>query len=477
MKRISILAAVVLSSFLLSMKGEEPSAFIVKPYLQIGQNPSDHSLSILWQTADENASWKVEDRTVGTNSWTTVEQPSSNVLSVKGIGVRKLFTVHVDNLQPGKDFEYRVSKNGQVVFSSIAKAPKAANQPYRFIVNGDIGAATTDAKLLAERAIQQKADLIVIPGDIIYEEGLISEYDEKFWPIYNADKVSHEGAPLLRSIPFVASPGNHDTEQRDFTKKPDALSYFMFFDQPLNGPKIQEGGPLSPAITASAEAKASFMKTAAGRFPVMANYSFDYGNAHWTVIDSNPYIDVSDSTLAAWLENDINSASNATWKFVIFHHPGFSSSIEHFEEQHMRLLSPIFERTGVDVVFNGHVHNYQRSFPMRFKPFKKGMTVVGGKNNDKVKGRTVGGFWTLDKSFDGASNTKPKGVIYIVTGAGGQELYNPEQNDAPDTWQKFTDKFISNVHSLSVVDVNDKTFRLQQIAPDGKKIDAFTITK
>src|SRR5256885_6468976 len=45
--------------------------------------------------------------------------------------------------------------------------------------------------------------------------------------------------------------------------------------------------------------------------------------------------------------------------------------------------------------------------------------------------------WTLDKKFDGATRTKPDGVIYLVTGAGGARVYNPEQQDAPATWQPF----------------------------------------
>jgi len=79
--------------------------------------------------------------------------------------------------------------------------------------------------------------------------------------------------------------------------------------------------------------------------------------------------------------------------------------------------------------------------------------LVGGRDGKTVRGRVVNGRWTLDKSFDGLTDTTPNGVIYIVTGAGGQHLYNPEQQDDRDSWQGFTDKFISTVHSLTVADV------------------------
>ena len=86
---------------------------------------------------------------------------------------------------------------------------------------------------------------------MVYEYGLISEYREKFLPVYNADEAAPTaGAPLLRSIPFVAAPGNHDTEIRDLDKYPDALAYFLYWDQPLNGPLGKEGGPFVPPLKA-----------------------------------------------------------------------------------------------------------------------------------------------------------------------------------------------------------------------------------
>jgi hypothetical protein len=64
-----------------------------------------------------------------------------------------------------------------------------------------------------------------------------------------------------------------------------------------------------------------------------------------------------------------------------------------------------------------------------------------------------------------------------VSGAGGAELYNPEQQTDPASWQAFTDKFISQVHSLSVIDVEGKTFRLKQVSETGETVDSFRISK
>jgi hypothetical protein len=133
----------------------------------------------------------------------------------------------------------------------------------------------------------------------------------------------------------------------------------------------------------------------------------------------------------------------------------------------MRPLSPIFEAGHVDVVFSGHVHNYQRSFPLTFTPDGSPMGPKG----------EVAGQWRLDKAFADGATAKPHGVIYIVSGAGGAELYNPEQQADPASWQNFTDKFVSQVHSLSVVDIDGKTFKLKQVSENGDVVDSFRIAK
>ncbi len=452
-------------------------AFVVKPYLQIGAAPTRGTLSLLWHTADTDAEWSVETQAGPDRPWTKAASPTSRLVAVAGTEPHRVLRALLTGLEPGDAFRYRVLKGGELVFTSEARAAKAGDQPYRFVAFGDCGAGTAEQKPLALRAYKEKPDLVIIPGDIVYERGLTSDYRTKFWPVYNADEPSADGVPLLRSTLFVAAPGNHDTDTRDLDTYPNALAYYLYWDQPLNGPVGKEGGPFVPALKASEEHRKAFVDAAGDAYPRMTNFSFDYGNAHWTVIDSNPYVDWTDAALKKWVAADLAAAKDATWRFVAFHHPGFNSAREHYEQQQMRLLAPTFEAGKVDVVFNGHVHNYQRSFPLRFAPDKQGIPLLGGRDGKTVRGRLVTGRWTLDKAFDGRADTTPEGVIYVITGAGGQHLYNPEQNDDPDSWQKFTDKFASKVHSLTVADVDGGTLTIRQVAADGTELDRFVITK
>jgi predicted phosphodiesterase len=470
MKKIILFCLVSLSTF-------AQEVFVTKPYIQIGQLPSATSLQVLFHTKPEPHTWTVEHRAGDKSPWKKADSLTYRSVSVKGIEPHQIVTAQLSGLEPGNKFTYRVLQDGKVVFISSAQASKSSTQPQRFVVVGDIGAETVDQKKLALQMHLAKPDFIAVPGDIVYEYGLISEYKKKFWPIYNADVADSTGAPIMRSVPFIAAVGNHDADSRDLDKQPDALAYYLYFSQPLNGLLGKEGGALLPVLKGSDENKQAFLTAAGANYPKMTNFSYTIGNAHWTVIDANTYMDWTDGALLNWVAKDLENSKDARWHFVMFHHPGFNSSREHFEQQHMRLLAPVFEKGHVDVVFNGHVHNYQRSFPMSFLPDRKGTLLVGGKDNKTIRGRVVNGKWILDKKFDGFKNSKTNGVLYIVTGAGGQELYNPEQENDPDSWQKFTAKFISTVHTLSVVEINGNSFTLRQIDSEGREVDRFNLTK
>ena len=110
------------------------------------------------------------------------------------------------------------------------------------------------------------------------------------------------GAPLLRSVPFYTVIANHDVQGKDdsgrevadFMRNPDALAYYAALHLPLNGPE----SPTYPTpVTEPAARLEAFQASAGARFPRMANYSFDYGDAHFLCLDSNRYTDPNDAAL------------------------------------------------------------------------------------------------------------------------------------------------------------------------------------
>jgi hypothetical protein len=162
-------------------------------------------------------------------------------------------------------------------------------------------------------------------------------------------------------------------------------------------------------------------------------YSFNWGNAHFVVLNSNqPY--GAGTEQYNWLLDDLQT-STQPWKFVLLHHPAYSSGNVHGSTLALQThLVPIFEAHGVDVVFSGHDHIYERTCPI----------------------------------LNGACVTvQDGGIPYYVTGGGGGPLYT-----ANGDW--FTSYADSLYHFLKV-DVGDCLLRVDAIDSQGNVFDTFQI--
>lgn len=101
------------------------------------------------------------------------------------------------------------------------------------------------------------------------------------------------------------------------------------------------------------------------------------------------------------------------------------------------------------------------------------------------KGRVNGDF-KLDEAFDGDKNTRPNGVVYIVSGGGGATLYNAKdysktveglKKDNPTNWVEFTAKYVADKNSFAIVELSPSELTLRAITLDGKEVDRCRITK
>jgi len=287
---------------------------------------------------------------------------------------------------------------------------------------------------------------------------------------------NEHGAPFVRSIPLYIVAGNHDvgstgatanlladsgvTVPGSFGPGPfgggvgggDALAYFNNYYYSLNGPTgtdIQNhfiGDASSPtnfqftfngvnyssptaieALRASTEVDSG--KGSKRQIDHMGNYSFDYGNAHFVFLDANPHVFDNllpggppstpqafpfpsyPTVLKNWLIDDLDG-SRQTWKIVVFHQPIFSSGNATVSNDQMRTIGAFLEDHGVNLVFNGHEHNYQRTHPLRVLP---NLPAAPSPGVPQVE---------VDNLFDGAQRTVPDGVLYFVEGAGGNRDFD-----------------------------------------------------
>ncbi len=247
------------------------SAFVVKPYLQLGDAPRagvSGDLVLLWHAETRKRTGRSNTSPAPTRPGAMPDAPTMRRIAVPTIATHRVYRAALNDLAAGATFAYRVRKGGEAVFSADGHAPKGAGQPYRFVVFGDCGAGTPEQKAIAYQTYLARPDFVMITGDIVYSRGQISEYRAKFWPFYNAEEASPLlGAPLLRSTLFVAAPGNHDIATRDLEKYPDGLAYFLYWDQPRNGPLGTEGSVLVPALKGSVANREAFLAAAGGAYP------------------------------------------------------------------------------------------------------------------------------------------------------------------------------------------------------------------
>lgn len=434
--------------------------FLHYPYLQLGRESkvTDH-YTLMWQAPIDAKPWKVRYTTSKGTMLSIVESTTVNTTE-PGFNNYKSELYH---LRPGAEFEYEVYRDGERVFKSKAVSPPKPDQKWRLVAFGDCGAGTPEQAKVSYQASLTKPNAVLLTGDIVYNAGRVSEYETRFWNFYNGNATSAEkGSQLMRSTPFIPVLGNHDMGANDLSKYPDGLAYFYFYRVPLNGPKLPPSNPMTPS--AKGKGLEAFLAAAGENYPQSANYSFDYGNAHVVVLDSNPNVNWTTPELVDWLKDDLSKADSAKWRIVTYHHPEFQSSKAHATDRWMRVLSDLYVKYKVDLVLNGHVHNYQRTKPidLSFKPFLS--TALNA--ND----------WAFDKTFDGLKVTKSDGVVRIVTGGGGAPLYNPELEATPDKWLPFTEKYHVK-HSFSVIDFDKDRLEFKQIDLDGKTLDSFSLTK
>ena len=106
-------------------------------------------------------------------------------------------------------------------------------------------------------------------------------------------------------------------------------------------------------------------------------------------------------------------------------------------------LCPLLDRYGVDLVFSGHDHNYERTLPML-----GGLVVDAGQDPDFID---------------------PAGPIYVVTAGGGKDLY-------PNVRSDYTAYSESSFH-FALIDVDGSDLTLTAVGAGGGILDRITITK
>jgi len=249
------------------------------------------------------------------------------------------------------------------VTATLAKGATAASallpaspgpKPVRFALLGDWGCGDENtirvARQMAAAHDRLPLDMIVTAGDNIYPDGAAERFGECFERPFE---------PIIRRrVPVFACLGNHDVRSGT--------------EAQMRYPLFNMGG------------RNYYTQSAADRLLDLF------------MLDSNAF----DRRQLAWLEGEL-SRSTALWKVAVCHHPPFSSGKRHGSDEGLRaVLHPVLVRHGVQAVFSGHDHVYQRVTPQDGVQYF--VSGAGGKvrvGNLKMADRLVAAGYDDDSHF------------------------------------------------------------------------------
>lgn len=277
---------------------------------------------------------------------------------------------------------------------SFRTAPlKGVRHPMPFVVAGDSRGGA--AQILAGSPLYSKLPAITwfFSGDM-NTLGVQSEFNEWFEAM----------AETLRQHPLMPVQGNHE----------------LFADVFYN----QFALPVMPGLPSDYAEHA---------------WSLNFGNLHFVGLDSNSDIACKDQS--AWLQNDLKAAQadkDIDFTVVEFHHGTYSSSNHGSTDYVQAIWVPLFEKYGVDLVLNGHDHNYERTVPI----------------------------------LAGSKTTADKGIVYVVAGG----FFAPPYDNG-NSWFTHISHHGNKYNYLQML-VDGHKLKLTAWSGDGKeKLDEFEVVR
>lgn len=301
-------------------------------------------------------------------------------------------TTLLRGLEPNTTYVYTVGygKNWSEEFE-FTTAPKGV-KPFAFMYMGDAqnGLDRWGTLLKNTHRLRPDAAFYIMAGDLVNRGADRDDWDSLF---HNSEGV-YERRTL---VPVI---GNHECQGGHPTL------YLKNFTLMTNGP---------PGVEKERA------------------YSFEYSNALFVVLDSN----LPARMQTNWLEQ-VLANTKATWKFVTYHHPAYSSGKGRDNKSVRDLWTPIFDKYHVDLALQGHDHAYLRTYPM----------------NDQKKVKSAA-----------------DGTLYIVSSS-GTKFYVQGKFD-------YTEVGFTNVATIQILDIQISGDRLVYRAHDidGKVRDEFVIEK
>ena len=338
--------------------------------------------------------------------------------------------VPLSGLLPGTRYYYQLRTNGTVVqavdsdiYFTTLKDPSDTSDLF-FTVIGDWGQSSSQEQQVSNNQNTADPQMILTVGDNAYQSGSLPDWDN--------NALAYYVNPMMRVL-FMPTLGNHDVAASGASNWANSAEIKLFL-LPRNGTEQER------------------------------YYSFDSGDAHFVMLDANV---PGNTTQRNWLDNDL-ATTLRKWKFVFLHQTPYScangiASIGS-DTSVRNNWGPLFEQYGVDIVFDGHDHIYERT---------SYLDDFGGDGLGTTYIMTGGGGASLDSAakIDGAGNPYRQPFEPF-----GSRTYCPflahNCPGGPNNYCSF-----ARYHHTAVRITANNTLVVQAIDNNGFVFDTFAISK
>jgi len=276
----------------------------------------------------------------------------------------------------------------------------------------------------AERG--EALDLILLLGDNAYTDGTDAQWQGAVFDLYR-EQLS--GAALWPTI------GNHEMGVGKLTL-PTGTGHFPGGSTSANPNDFMSRDNLTPRripyldiFTLPTAAEVGGVPSGSEQY-----YAFDYGNVHFVSLDSQLTARDDSQRLAMkqWLISDLSS-NQLDWTVVIFHHPPYTRGSHDSDSKPASLLgidqpiidmrvefTPIFEDYGVDFVYGGHSHSYERSYYLNGHTGDADSFDAGVHAELTAAGAPAKGYGEESYPQSSANSQQDDKVVYTVAGSSGK---------------------------------------------------------
>jgi len=178
-------------------------------------------------------------------------------------------------------------------------------------------------------------------------------------------------------------------------------------------------------------------------------YSFNYHNVHFIALSTELNKNQEKEQLK-FVKNDLletKANKNTDWIIVFFHKPFYSSNSDITNMR--KNYHPLFEDLGVDLVIQGHSHNYQRTYPLLYNEARNSQPIIADKEQSQYE--------------------DPLGIIFVIAGTGGESLQ-------PLHKEPFLASSYGGFGCMNV-EVKNKSMTVEYYSDTNDIVDKFIITK